>query len=90
MQGSVEYVVICHVFVSPLGEHVHSSSPSGATPVSENKEPPKVARVCGLQTHLYLSKTQKLTSTSVQSLTEFLCFCLYTPLQWISNKTIKI
>uniref|UniRef100_A0A8C2CRI0 LIM zinc-binding domain-containing protein n=1 Tax=Cyprinus carpio TaxID=7962 RepID=A0A8C2CRI0_CYPCA len=33
------------------GEPVHTSSPSGATPVSENKEPPKVARKFNLPVH---------------------------------------
>ncbi|XP_016340145.1 LIM domain and actin-binding protein 1-like [Sinocyclocheilus anshuiensis] len=33
------------------GEHVHTSSPSGATPVAENKQPPKVARKLHLPVH---------------------------------------
>ncbi|XP_016088396.1 LIM domain and actin-binding protein 1-like isoform X2 [Sinocyclocheilus grahami] len=33
------------------GEHVHTSSPSGAAPVAENKQPPKVARKLHLPVH---------------------------------------
>jgi len=43
-----------HVFVCPLGEHVHTESPSTAHPASESKDPPKVLRVCGLQTGLQM------------------------------------
>lgn len=41
------------VFVLPLGEHVHASSPGTETLLSENKEFHKVTKVCGLDSVYY-------------------------------------